>query len=116
MGIGNREKEDTIKLLNPAKLIVINNNQYAKSLSHTVIELEKDPVANNYQKIEEIISSNPIPYPDVLENLISNELISKYISEFSHNYIYNGLNNLKKLTKYETVDHYQKSLEEMILH
>ena len=115
LGIRNKEKEDTIKLLNTAKLIVTNTNQYAKSLSKTVIELEKDTIANNYQTIEETKSSNPIPYPDLLETLISNELISKYISEFSHNYIYSGLNNLRKLTKYETVDYYQKSLEEMIL-
>ncbi len=115
LGIRNKEKEDTIKLLNTAKLIVTNTNQYAKSLSKTVIELEKDTIANNYQTIEETKFSNPIPYPDLLENLISNELISKYISEFSHNYIYSGLNNLRKLTKYETVDYYQKSLEEIIL-
>ena len=113
--IKNKEKEDTIKLLNTAKLIVTNTYQYAKSLNNAVIELEKDTIANNYQTIEETKSSNPIPYPDLLENLISNELISKYISEFSHNYIYSGLNNLRKLTKYETVDYYQKSLEEMIL-
>jgi len=93
LGIRNKEKEDTIKLLNTAKLIVTNTNQYAKSLSNTVIELEKDTIANNYQTIEETKFSNPIPYPDLLENLISNELISKYISEFSHNYIYSGLNN-----------------------
>ncbi len=114
-GIRNKEKEDTIKLLNTAKLIVTNTNQYAKSLNNHFIELGKDTIANNSQTIEELKASNPIPYPDLLETIISNELISKNISEFSHNYIYSGLNNLRKLTKYETVDYYQKSLEEMIL-
>ncbi len=113
--IRNKEKEDTIKLLNTAKLIVKNTNQYAKSLASHVIELEKDTITNSNQSIEELKSSNPIPYPDLLETIISNELISKNISEFSHNYIYSGLNNLRKLTKYETVDYYQKSLEEIIL-
>jgi hypothetical protein len=114
-GIRNKEKDDTIKLLHTAKLILTNTNQYAKSLNNTVIELEKDTITNNNQTIEELKSSNPIPYPDLLETIISNELISKNISEFSHNYIYSGLNNLRKLTKYETVEYYQKSLEEMIL-
>lgn len=114
-GIRNKEKDDTIKLLHTAKLILTNTNQYAKNLNNTVIELEKDTITNNNQAIEELKSSNPIPYPDLLETIISNELISKNISEFSHNYIYIGLNNLRKLTKYETVEYYQKSLEEMIL-
>ncbi len=114
-GIRNKEKNDTIKLLNTAKLILINTNQYAKGLNDAILELEEDTLRNNNQSMEEHKSSNPIPYPDLLETIISNELISKNISEFSHNYIYTGLNNLRKLTKYETVEYYQKSLEEMIL-
>ncbi len=113
--IRNKEKVDTIKLLHTAQLILTNTNQYVKSLNNAVIELEMDTITNNNQIIEEAKSSNPIPYPDLLETIISNELISKNISEFSHNYIYSGLINLRKLTKYETVEYYQKSLEEMIL-
>ncbi len=114
-GIRNKERDDTIKLLHTAKLILTNTNQYAQSLSNAVIELEKDTITKDNQSIEDLKSSNPIPYPDLLEPIISNELISKNISEFSHNYIFSGLNNLRKLTKYETADYYQKSLEEMIL-
>ena len=115
LGNRNKEKEDTIKLLYTAKLILTNTTQYAKSLNNKVIELEKDSITNNNQTIEDLKSSNPIPYPDLLETIISNELISKNISELSHNYIYSGLNNLKKQTKNETVEYYQKSLEELIL-
>ncbi len=66
-GIRNKEKSDTIKLLHTAKLILTNTNQYAQSLYNTVIELEKDTITNDNQSIEDLKSSNPIPYPDLFE-------------------------------------------------
>jgi hypothetical protein len=113
-GIIKKEKNDTIKLLHTAKLILVNTDTHSRGLNNFILELEKDTVNNNATSIQLTKSTNPIPYPDLLETIISNELISKNISEYSHNYIYSSLINLRKLAKYETADYYQKSLKEMI--
>ncbi|MEP0264623.1 hypothetical protein [Dokdonia sp.] len=114
-GIRSKEKEDTIKLLQTANIILVNTNEYANTLNSSFIEFERDTVNYKIDALEEFKSNNPIPYPDLLEAVISNELISKNISEFSHSRIYTGLINFKKLANYESVKNYQKSLEVMIL-
>lgn len=114
-GIRNKEKDDTIKLLHTGKLILQNTNEYSENLNNTILEFRKDTINYTKDDIESVKLNNPIPYPDLLETIISNELVSKTISEYSHNSIYNGLINLRKLAKYETVEYYLKSLEEMIL-
>jgi len=114
-GVRSKEKEDTIKLLQTANIILVNTNKYSNTLNSSFIKFERDTL--NYKKdaLEKFKSNNPIPYPDLLEAIISNELISKNISEFSHSRIYTGLINFKKLANYESVKNYQKSLEVMIL-
>jgi hypothetical protein len=114
-GIRNKEKEDTIKLLHTAKLILANTSEYSNNLNKTILEFEQDTVNYTKEKLESVKANNPIPYPDLLETIISNELISKNVSEYSHNSIYNNLINLRKLSQYETAEYYLKLLEEMML-
>ena len=110
-GIRNKEKEDSIKLLQTAKLILTNSHRYTKTLNNTLVEFKKDTTNNGIEELERLKSDNPIPYPILLETIISNELISKNISEYSHNSIYIGLINLRKIAKCETVYYYQTYLE-----
>ncbi|AZJ35228.1 hypothetical protein [Tenacibaculum singaporense] len=114
-GIRNKEKEDTIKLLHTAKLILANTSEYSNNLNKTILKFEQDTVNYTKEKLESVKANNPIPYPDLLETIISNELISKNVSEYSHNSIYNNLINLRKLSQYETAEYYLKLLEEMML-
>ncbi|WP_417799500.1 hypothetical protein [Tenacibaculum sp.] len=114
-GIRNKEKEDTIKLLHTAKLILANTSEYSNNLNKTILEFEQDTVNYTKEQLESVKANNPIPYPDLLETIISNELIAKNVSEYSHNAIYNNLINLRKLSQYETAEYYLKLLEEMML-
>lgn len=115
IGISKKERQDTIKLLHSAQLIVYNTNQYSGNLHHTILEISKDTTQNDEERIASIKLSNPIPYPDLLETIITNELISKNTSRYAHSYLYNSLINFRKLAKYETIDYYQKSLNELKL-
>jgi hypothetical protein len=110
-----KEKEDTIKLLTTAKLMLSNTRDYSKNLNNTIIGLKRDSVQYPEDDIETVKSNNPVPYPGLVETIISNELVAKNISEYSHNNLYNDLINIRKLTEYETIEYYLKSLEEMIL-
>ena len=109
VGINDKEKKDTIKLLNTSKLILENTRQYTSALNNTILNLQ------NKETKELTKSLNPIPYPDLLETILSNELISKNMSEYSHNHIYEGIINLRKLARYESVELYLKNLEDLIL-
>tara|TARA_B110001450_G_scaffold197611_1_gene186213 strand:- start:6773 stop:7333 length:561 start_codon:yes stop_codon:yes gene_type:complete len=113
--IKDKENEDTIKLLQTAKLILSRTSVYSDLLTKKIIEFEKDSIKYSQKKIEFVKQNNPIPYPDLLETIISNELVSKNISENSHNLIYNYIINLRRLAKYKTAEHYIIFLEEMIV-
>lgn len=112
-GIKIKEKEDTIKLLQTAKLILTNTSKYSEQLSKRIIAHEKDSINYSQKIIESTKEENPIPYPDLFETIISNELVSKNISEYSHPAIYIALINLRKLANHETIEHYLNSLEKM---
>ena len=113
--IKDKENEDTIKLLQTAKIILSKTSVYSDLLTKKIIEFEKDSIKYSQKKIEFVKQNNPIPYPDLLETIISNELVSKNISENSHNLIYNYIINLRRLAKYKTAEHYIIFLEEMIV-
>ena len=113
--IKDKENEDTIKLLQTAKIILSKTSEYSDLLTKKIIEFEKDSIKYSQKKIEFVKQNNPIPYPDLLETIISNELVSKNISENSHNLIYNYIINLRRLAKYKTAEHYIIFLEEMIV-
>ena len=111
----SKEKEDSIKLLQTAKLILVKNLNYTGGLNKAILEFEKDSLRNSAEGLKQLKTANPIPYPILFETIISNELISKNISEYSHSSLYNKLITLRRLAKYESVDYYQKYLELMIL-
>ncbi len=113
-GIRKKEKEDTIKLLNTSRFILSNTKEYSLVLSNTIEELGKDTTANSIEEISLIKKTNPIPFPYLLETVITNEIVSKNISEYSHSNIYTGLINLRKLSDYNTVETYEQSLNELI--
>ena len=114
-GIQKKEKEDTIKLLNTSRLILVNTKTYSQELSKTLKDLEKDTINNSNERISRIKETNPIPFPYLLETVITNEILSKNISEYSHSEIYTGLINLKKLADYQTAEIYEQSLSELIV-
>jgi len=114
-GIQKKEKEDTIKLLNTSRLILVNTKTYSQELSKAVKEHEKDTINNSKERITRIKETNPIPFPYLLETVITKEILSKNISEYSHSEIYTGLINLKKLADYQTAEIYEQSLSELIV-
>lgn len=114
-GIQKKEKEDTIKLLNTSKLILVNTKSYSQELNKAVEKLKKDTINNSNESISQIKKTNPIPFPYLLETVITNEILSKNISEYSHSKIYTGLINLKKLADYQTAEIYDQSLSELII-
>tara|TARA_R100001480_G_C4718610_1_gene179638 strand:- start:479 stop:1069 length:591 start_codon:yes stop_codon:yes gene_type:complete len=113
-GIRKKEKEDTIKLLKTSKLILINTRTYSLELSNRIRNLEKDTIDADSIRISKIKKHNPIPFPNLLETVITTEILSKNISEYSHNEIYTELINLKKLADYKTSEIYEQSLSELI--
>lgn len=112
-GIRKKEKEDTVKLLNTSRLILINTKAYSQGLRTTVEKLEKD-TTSSVKIISQMKKDNPIPFPFLLETVITNEIISKNISDYSHSQIYAGLLNLKKLADYQTAETYEQALSELI--
>jgi hypothetical protein len=111
----NKEKSDTIKLLNSASNIIDGTYNYTVGLETYVIELEKDSIQNNDSTIAITKSNNPIPYPDLMETIISNELVTKNLTEYSHNQIYTGLVNFRKVTNYSSIETYKRLLQELSL-
>lgn len=114
-GIRSKEKEDTVKLLQAARGILANTKLYADNLNKAIVHFEKDSANYPIETIEDIKKGNPIPYPDLLETIISNELVSKNVSESTLTDMYLGLINLRKLADYESVDRYLQSLELLML-
>ncbi len=112
--VRKKEKEDTVKLLQTAKRIVNNTFEYSENLNQALLSFEKDTVNYTKESISNLKTNNPIPYPNLLEGIVVNELVSRNISEYSHSSIYNCLINLRKLSSYATVEYYLKTLEEMI--
>ncbi|MFD0862544.1 hypothetical protein ACFQ1M_10030 [Sungkyunkwania multivorans] len=112
-GIRKKEKEDTIKLLNTSKLILINTKAYSQGLKRTVEKREKD-TTSSIEIISQMKKDNPIPFPHLLETVVTNEIVSKNISRYSHSQIYAGLLNLKKLADYRTAETYDQALTELI--
>lgn len=112
-GIRKKEKEDTIKLLNTSRLILINTKAYSQGLKKTVEKHEKD-TTSSIEIISQMKKDNPIPFPYLLETVVTNEILSKNISEYSHSQLYAGLLNLKKLATYQTAETYDQALTELI--
>lgn len=114
-GIRSKEKEDTIKLLNTAKIVLENTKTYTNTLTNTILNLEKDTINYTKESIQAIKLSNPIPYPVLLETILSNDLFSKNVSEFTHKSVFIRLLNIKKVANYEASEVYQRTLDELIL-
>jgi len=110
--VKKKEKADSIKLLQTARLIMQDTYRYTNALHNTILEMEQDTSVN---RIENVKSNNPIPYPHLVETIISNDLVSKNISEYSHSAIYINLINAKKIANYDMVACYKNHLEKMIL-
>jgi len=108
-----KEKADTIKLLNSATQIINMTYDYTVGLESYILELEKDSTTNKDSIITIIKEKNPLPYPDLMETIISNELISKNISEFSYIQINSIIINLKRVREYKRINNYKRSLKEL---
>lgn len=107
-----KEKADTIKLLKSAKNIIDNTFDYTKGLGTYINTIEKDS-SYNANLVSKVKLDNPIPYPDLMEGIISNEVVSKNISEYSHNFIFSSLINLRKIANYNSIDTYKYLLKEL---
>lgn len=114
IGVKKKENEDTIKLLSTCKSILNSTDTYAKNLSAVIQNMEADSLHITPDSLDHIKEKNPIPYPNQVEQLFSNELISKNVSELVHRALYNNLINLRKVAQYSTVNYYSRILEEMV--
>ena len=110
-----KEKADAIKLLNSATHIIEMTYDYTVGLESFVLGLEKDSTINNDSIITIIKAKNPLPYPDLMETIISNELISKNISVFTYIQINSVIINLKRVREYERINNYKRSLKELMI-
>ena len=110
-----KEKIDAIKLLNSATHIINMSYNYTVGLESYILELKKDSTTNKDSIITIIKEKNPLPYPDLMETIISNELISKNISEFSYIHINNVIINLKRVREYDRINNYKRHLKELII-
>ena len=110
-----KEKEDTVKLLNSAVQIIHMTYDYTVGLESFILELERDSTTNNDSIVTIIKKKNPLPYPDLMETIIANELISKNISEFSYIHINNIIINLKRVREYERINNYKRFLKELTI-
>ncbi|RLD73209.1 MAG: hypothetical protein DRJ07_21115 [Bacteroidetes bacterium] len=110
-----KEKLDAIKLLNSATHIIDMTYDYTVGLESFILELERDSTTNNDSIITIIKEKNPLPYPDLMETIISNELISKNISEFSYIQINSVIINLKRVREYDRINNYKRSLKELMI-
>ncbi len=110
-----KEKVDTVKLLNSAMHITDMNYDYTVGLEEYILELERDSTNNNDSIITIIKEKNPLPYPDLMETIISNELISKNISVFSYVQINSVIINLKRVREYERINNYKRKLKELVI-
>lgn len=108
-----KEKTDTVKLLNSAAQIVDMTYVYILGLESYILELEKD--STNNAMITNVKEKNPLPYPVLMEKIISNELISKNISEFSYVQINSVIINLKRVREYERINNYKRHLKELMI-
>ncbi|WP_350290913.1 hypothetical protein [uncultured Croceitalea sp.] len=113
--VRNKEKKDAIKLLKTAKLILHSTSIHSKSPNNYMVKLEKDTINYTKNHIESIKSKNPIPYPDLLKTILSNNLVTMNVSEYTHNVIYSNLISSKKFAEYRSIEIYLKSLEEIII-
>jgi len=110
-----KEKEDTVKLLNSANRIIDMTYDYTIGLESYLTELEKDTIKSTDSIISSFKEMNPLPYPASLETIISNELISKNMSEFSFVTINSVIINLNRVHEYERINSYKRSLKELEL-
>ncbi|QTE24313.1 hypothetical protein [Polaribacter cellanae] len=110
----NKEKKDTIKLINTANTIVSSSYNYSRVIHKYVEELAKDSIANS-NKIKIVIKRNPLPYPEMLKSILTNQIVSKNISEYMQKVIYNNLYNLKKTHNFADIFDYENVLEELKL-
>ena len=110
-----KEKKDTIKLLHSAQNILEGTLKYSSNLESSVAEMEKDTINFNEELISSIKKNAELPYPDLFETIVSNELMSKNMSEFSHGLIFDRLLNLKKLKELNSIHVYQRFHEEILL-
>jgi len=110
-----KEKEDSIKLLNSASRIVDMTYVYTVGLESYIADYKNDSISNTDSIILVIKEKNPLPYPDLIGTIISNELISKNMSDFSYIQINSVIINLKRNREYESINTYKRSLKELEL-
>ncbi|RLD66153.1 MAG: hypothetical protein DRI84_05350 [Bacteroidetes bacterium] len=108
-----KEKEDTVKLLKSADRVIDMTYEYTLGLESYILELEKDSINNSDSIIRDIKNKNQLPYPDLMETIISNELISKNISAFSYLQINSAIINLKKVREWGRINTYKRFLNEL---
>ena len=107
-----KERSDTIKLLKSAKSILDLTFDYVLGLEIYLTEIEKKPI-ETHPSLSEVKEKNPIPFPDLMETIITSEIVSKNLTAFSHSEIYNGLINLRKVSNYNSINTYKRVLSEL---
>ena len=108
-----KEKEDTVKLINSASQIIEMTYIYSTGLESYLGELKKGSINNSDSLVAIFKNKNPLPYPDLIETIIANELITKNMSEFSYVTINSVIINLNRVRDYESINTYKRSLKEL---
>ncbi|CAM1365589.1 conserved hypothetical protein [Tenacibaculum litopenaei] len=110
-----KEVSDTIKLLKSASNILDRTHVYVIGLETYIQSLEKDSLKISEERLIEIKKNNPVPYPQLMEKIVSNEIIAKNLSDYTHNRIFTELINLQKISSYGSLPIYKRTLKELSL-
>lgn len=108
-----KEKQDTKKLLNTSITIINNAAEYSNRLLDHYEKLLQDTIKFDLAKQSDFKQKNPLPYPEHIATIFTNELIFKNVSQFTHSTFFSGLVNLKKIKSYDSAKLYISYLEDI---
>jgi len=109
-GVRKKEKDDSTKLLNTINVITKQNIEHVNRMERFK-SLVKDSTG---KKSLEFNKSNPLPSTELLKSILSNDVVSKYLSEYSHSQAYSILLSADREINLNFSDAYKKRLSEFL--
>lgn len=98
----NREKEDVVKILD-------NTQAVLNSFMLGIVNLKRDydsQIRKKDSHIKLYKESNPIVYPDFLENVFQHPMIKKHVSNYTQVVFFQSFFDLKRMKRYDMLSIY----------
>ncbi len=109
----NNNNKNIIKMLETSIKITNQTFDYTSDLEQKIIRYNTSDTISK-SDIKRIKKNNPIPSINLLETIITDELIYDQITEFSRKKINTIFINLKETTNYNSIEAYKENLKELI--